>query len=104
MEWSAAIKNCGGSEACGAEFTVAIERERAPLATIVHPTATDHGTFHFGDPPRHDCVGDTMNSDLVQILEFWSRDNPEHRWGRLPEREFAYQTHGSDEGSYEVEE
>ncbi len=27
----------------------------------------------YGDPPRHDCIGDTMSSDEIRILEYWSR-------------------------------
>lgn len=27
----------------------------------------------FGDPPRHGCVGDTMRSMNIQILEAWDR-------------------------------
>ena len=28
---------------------------------------------HYGDPPRHDCVGDTMNCIDERVLEFWQR-------------------------------
>ena len=39
-------------------------------------------TFHklpprrwcYGDPPIHDCVGDTMSCDGVVVLEVWKRD------------------------------
>lgn len=27
--------------------------------------------FHYGDPPRHGCVGDTMNSEPLRIVEAW---------------------------------
>jgi hypothetical protein len=29
--------------------------------------------FHYGDPPRHGCVGDTMNCIDLSIEEAWSR-------------------------------
>jgi hypothetical protein len=60
------------------------------------PTSTDIGSFHFGDPPRHDdCIGETMNIYTLRILEFWERDptvleldaNP---WRRRRELEFVY--------------
>lgn len=31
--------------------------------------------FRYGDPPRHDCVGDTMSSFPVAILEAWDHDD-----------------------------
>jgi hypothetical protein len=32
--------------------------------------------FHYGDPPAHGCVGDTMNCYDLRIVEFWVKDNP----------------------------
>lgn len=32
------------------------------------------GPIHYGDPPIHDCTGDTMNCDDIKIIEFWKRD------------------------------
>jgi len=29
--------------------------------------------LHYGDPPRHGCVGDTMNCDDLEVLEVWHR-------------------------------
>lgn len=29
---------------------------------------------HYGDPPIHDCVGDTMNCNDIRIIEFWKRN------------------------------
>jgi hypothetical protein len=59
------------------------------------PTAGDIGSFHFGDPPRHDhCHGETMNIFTLRILEFWERDPAaklgEDPWFRRPELEFVY--------------
>lgn len=42
--------------------------------------------YHFGDPPAHGgCVGMTMNSVPVRILEGWEKQNFE--WVRDPEVE-----------------
>lgn len=38
--------------------------------------------WHYGDPPIHDCVGDTMNCEDLEILEFWDRNNDEMEWRR----------------------
>ncbi len=54
---------------------------------------------HYGDPPRHndprgiylghdECVGNTMNAESLQIVEFWKRENLE--WVRKPEYEIAF--------------
>lgn len=45
-------------------------------------------SFHYGDPPNHDCVGDTMNCKDLQVIEVWARhiDN-KHEWHRVPEAE-----------------
>lgn len=29
--------------------------------------------WHYGDPPIHGCVGDTMNCDDLAVLEFWTK-------------------------------
>lgn len=44
-------------------------------------------TWHYGDPPRHECpgAGETMNCDDIAVLEFWCRENSE--WIRKPEFE-----------------
>ena len=40
---------------------------------------------HYGDPPAHGCVGDTMNCYDLKIAQFWRKDNM--RWVRVPELE-----------------
>lgn len=50
----------------------------------------DH-QLHYGDPPRHKCpgAGETMNSDALQVLEFWQRQQQGGGgdWTRVPELE-----------------
>jgi hypothetical protein len=44
--------------------------------------------WHYGDPPVHNCTGDTMNCDDLEVLEFWNKDNrKDPRWERVPEFE-----------------
>lgn len=38
------------------------------------PSREDVESFHYGDPPRHGCVGDTMNCDDIRVVEFWRKD------------------------------
>jgi hypothetical protein len=42
--------------------------------------------LHYGDPPRHDCVGDTMNCEDLEVLEAWGKDGMGD-WVRHPELE-----------------
>ena len=42
-------------------------------------------SFHYGDPPAHGCVGDTMNSLMQYVCQFWSRKDQE--WVRHDEFE-----------------
>lgn len=85
-------------QACGAEFIVASAVSKSnlyfliynPKAIIELPTPTSIGDFHYGDPPNHDCMGDTMNSEPREILEFWRRDLDQastRGWVRDPEHE-----------------
>ena len=46
------------------------------------------GPIHYGDPPIHGCVGDTMSSIDVEIVQFWQRGGA-HEWARVPEFEIA---------------
>lgn len=43
--------------------------------------------WHYGDPPAHGCVGDTMNCEDVAILEVWWRGYPLHEWQRRRDEE-----------------
>lgn len=59
--------------------------------------ADDLGYIHYSDPPRHSkhgdrlCyAGDTMNSEQVRIVEFWSKANPIGEWQRKPEYEIEW--------------
>ena len=42
--------------------------------------------WHYGDPPVHGCVGDTMNCDDLAVLQFWTNNNA-HEWERRNEFE-----------------
>lgn len=38
--------------------------------------------FHYGDPPRHGCVGDTMSSITLELLEVWEKSRSTYGWMR----------------------
>jgi hypothetical protein len=48
------------------------------------------GSFHYGDPPYHGCIGagETMNSIPLEVLQFWKRE-PLGNWERDPAYEFV---------------
>lgn len=47
-------------------------------------------TLHYGDPPNHSCVGDTMNCEDLRIVEFW--DRKDSFWHRLEQYEIIIHT------------
>ena len=46
----------------------AAKLEYMPLSSRI-----DAKTVHYGDPPRHSCVGDTMNCIDLNVCEYWRR-------------------------------
>ena len=42
--------------------------------------------LHYGDPPIHDYVGDTMNCDDLEVLQVWQKKDIGD-WVRRPELE-----------------
>lgn len=64
---------------CGAKFKVAMNDG------IWNSKEFNPKQLHYGDPPRHNCVGDTMNCDDLDVLEVWCKQN--HGWVRVPELE-----------------
>lgn len=66
-------------QACQKSFNVVSEHDRysGPCILPEHKEGEDTwdavGSFHYGDPPIHGCVGDTMNSVPIRIIEFWRR-------------------------------
>jgi len=84
-------------QACGRRFMVAVDLDGLECfrwnqrGVSVLPTDEEAGVFCYGDPPRHDCVGDTMLSDVCRIVEFWERSQETGwEWARRREREFVY--------------
>lgn len=54
-------------------------------------SAEDFSWFiHYGDPPSHGCVGDTMNCEDLNVVEFWLRGRKKLvSWERLAEFEIT---------------
>ena len=67
-------------QACDKEFVV--EAHSKWFAHIDHPQK-----LHYGDPPIHGCVGDTMNCEDIEVLQVWFRDRGLDEWVRVPELE-----------------
>lgn len=65
-------------QACGQEFRVEMNAGYWSRDTNRAPRE-----WHYGDPPRHDCVGDTMNCNDMAVLEFWTRRHARN-WERHP--------------------
>ena len=54
-------------QACGAQFHVEMHSDW--WRPIRQPRE-----LHYGDPPIHDCVGDTMNCEDLEVLQVWKKD------------------------------
>jgi len=60
--------------------------------------------LHYGDPPQHGCVGDTMNSVPIRVIEFWHRNAQTYDWERRSELEIEMDCEWDvDEEQYGVE-
>lgn len=75
-------------QSCSHPFTVAVALSGMDrLGGIQFPKKEDIGSFHYGDPPNHDCVGDTMNVSNIEVLEFWKRGTANFKWKRVKKYE-----------------
>ena len=52
---------------CGQQFEVELHSDF--FSSIKYPKK-----LHYGDPPIHGCVGDTMNCNDLEVLEVWQRE------------------------------
>jgi len=56
---------------------------------------SNYSPIHYGDPPIHGCVGDTMNCYDLRIVEFHKKDNLEFR--RMKEYEIELEKIGGED-------
>lgn len=70
-------------QSCGREFHV--ELNWGHTDTFTEPLSKSVYTTHYGDPPAHNCIGDTMNSIPRRVVQFWQFE--EWLWGRRPDLE-----------------
>jgi len=69
---------------CGREFNVELHQEcMFSYGQKKYPPRK----WHYGDPPAHDCVGDTMNCEDLEVLQVWDRSNDTMEWTRVKELE-----------------
>lgn len=64
---------------CGRRFDVEMHSSQMDRAQNRLPYGRDIDDFnpallHYGDPPAHHCIGDTMNCWDIAVLESWRRD------------------------------
>lgn len=72
---------------CGKRFEVAFEYDhhRWNGSELVAYKRPDPQTLHYGDPPNHDCVGDTMNCEDLRVLQWWEKEHLD--WVRVSDME-----------------
>jgi hypothetical protein len=66
----------------GCSKTFDVEAHSSWFASIKRPRR-----LHYGDPPAHGCVGDTMNCEDEEVLQVWHRPDAAGLWVRRPELE-----------------
>ena len=87
-----------GCQSCKKTFLVAVERDSEKSMwghPIELPTPTSVRSFHYGDPPHHGCVGDSMNCETRAIKEFWEIPSGAWAWQRNNKHEHDYGPTGS---------
>ena len=52
----------------------ALKPREDDIPKIVRPSFGNIGHFSYGDPPIHGCIGDTMGSFELQVLEYWEQN------------------------------
>ena len=62
-------------QACGTQFRVEMH------SGWDIPIIGQLRELHYGDPPIHDCVGDTMNCEDLEVLQVWTKDLSD--WTRI---------------------
>lgn len=63
-------------QACGARFPVGVEVDAMDVVMLEFKSVEqviEHASSSWGDPPAHRCVGDTMSSDFVGVMQVWKR-------------------------------
>lgn len=66
-------------QACHQPFDV--EMSSGYFAPIQNPFK-----LHYGDPPSHGCVGDTMNCEDIAVLQVWNKESLS-KWERRADLE-----------------
>lgn len=79
-------------QSCGKEFFIGhgwssydLVRQKVTAEEWPLEKQIEHG-YHYGDPPRHGCVGDTMNCEDLELVEVW------HKRGETEERDIGGKT------------
>jgi hypothetical protein len=62
---------------CGKEFLVEMNADIWDRMLEIPPKK-----WHYGDPPIHGCIGDTMNCIDLEVIEFWHKGS-DFEWTRM---------------------
>ena len=69
-------------QCCGRYFNVEMHTSLWDRNNTVPPSR-----WHYGDPPAHGCIGDTMNCEDLEILQVWRKESAADEWERVYELE-----------------
>lgn len=69
-------------QACGEQFEVGAGSTGYSAGTRPWTLKDIVEKYHYGDPPIHECVGDTMMSENFTVLQAWEHDHAGD-WNRV---------------------
>ena len=74
-------------QSCGHKTLVGMSWSKSSCVFSAHPPnplsdQIKDGYIHYGDPPPHNCCGDTMNCLDLKVLQFWKKERAFHNWER----------------------
>ena len=71
---------------CGLKFNVAITYD--PVYSFrPFNSAPSKKELFYGDPPIHGCIGDTMTTDTIRVIEYWIKNEKSFNWERKTDQE-----------------
>jgi len=80
LHFTVKCQDCGREFAVAAQSDVQSQKDRDDLVQGIYDRKV-----YYGDPPSHGCVGDSMMSVPVKVINLWMRDERRRiQWGIVP--------------------
>lgn len=71
-------------QSCGQKFIVSISQHNNLLDKVKVDLPFEIGWLDYGDPPIHNCVGDSMSSESIELISAWIRNKrTKYEWEQV---------------------